>query len=61
MPTVIPPALVQVLHSIVDELTLDGNPAKQVLHDQIASLVAEVKEDVKKDVKGLLADLESNG
>lgn len=49
-------ALTDVLHSIVDGLTLNGDPARQVLHDQIEALITEAKTDVKKDIKSLLED-----
>jgi len=43
-------------HSLVDTLTIDGNPARQELHSQIAALEEEVVADVKKDLKSLLED-----
>lgn len=49
-------ALTDVLHSIVDTLTLNGHPARQELHAQIDSLIAEAKADAKKDIKSLVED-----
>lgn len=49
-------ALTDVLHALVDGLTIDGNPARQELHAQIATLETEVKADAKKDLKSLLED-----
>jgi len=49
-------ALTDVLHSLVDALTIEGNPARQELHAQVATLEEEVVADVKKDLKSLLED-----
>jgi len=49
-------ALTEVLHSIVDSLTINGHPARQELHAQIDTLIEEVKRDAKKDLKSLVED-----
>lgn len=54
-------AIQAVLTAIVDATMLDGHPAKQTIQAQIDELISEAKTDVKKDLRGLLANVESNG
>ena len=54
-------AIQAILTAIVDATMLEGHPAKQTIQAQIDDLVSEAKTDVKKDLRGLLANVESNG